>query len=285
MTFIDRGLQKQTSHARLLLAVAAAIIVTVSLGFLSIANAITTISQGYSTEAKIPIGSIVSLEDNTTNQVIAATTATVDNLVGVVINTGNALLTLTDGSESAVQVATSGTVQVLVSDMNGTISQGDHITASPITGVGMKATDNIRIAGIAQGNLTQTNGHTENYTDSEGAKKTVLLGQIPMLVNVSYYFKEPDKTIIPSALQNIANALAGKDVSSLPIILSSAVFLVMLIVVVSIIYSMIRSSIISVGRNPLSQSAVYRDVIQLSGLVIGILAVGLIAIYLILTRL
>jgi hypothetical protein len=59
----------------------------------------------------------------------------------------------------------------------------------------------------------------------------------------------------------------------------------MLIVVSSIIYSMIRSSIISVGRNPMSQSAIYRDLIQLSALVIGILAVGLISVYLVLTRL
>ena len=105
------------------------------------------------------------------------------------------------------------------------------------------------------------------------------------MVNVSYFFKEPERTLIPSALQNLANALAGKQVDTLPIILAAAVFIIMLIVVVSIIYSMIRSSIISVGRNPLSQSAIYRDLIQLSALVIGILGVGLIAMYLILTRL
>jgi len=48
---------------------------------------------------------------------------------------------------------------------------------------------------------------------------------------------------------------------------------------------MIRSSIISVGRNPMSQSAVHRDLIQLSALVLGILAVGFTALYLVLTRL
>jgi hypothetical protein len=47
---------------------------------------------------------------------------------------------------------------------------------------------------------------------------------------------------------------------------------------------MIRNSIISVGRNPMAQSAVYRDVIQLSALVLGILAVAVIAIYFILSR-
>jgi hypothetical protein len=174
---------------------------------------------------------------------------------------------------------------VLASDINGPIRQGDHITASPIIGIGMKATDNIRVAGIAQNDLTEANAERETYIDENGVEQTILVGQVPVIVNVSYFFKEPERTIIPSALQNIANALAGKTVSTLPIVLSAAVFLIMLIVVVSIIYSMIRSSIISVGRNPLSQSAIYRDVIQISALVLGILAVGLISIYLILTRL
>jgi len=47
---------------------------------------------------------------------------------------------------------------------------------------------------------------------------------------------------------------------------------------------MIRSGIISVGRNPMSQSAIYRDIIQLSVLVLGILTVAIISIYVILTR-
>jgi hypothetical protein len=58
-----------------------------------------------------------------------------------------------------------------------------------------------------------------------------------------------------------------------------------LVVVMSIIYSMIRSSIISVGRNPMSQSAVYRNVIQLSSVVIVILGVALVSIYMVLKKL
>lgn len=249
------------------------------------AHAITTISQSYQTESAVSVGSIVSLKDNSTTEIVPSSSSTVDNLIGIVINAGSALLALSGGTNSEVQVATSGTVDVLVSNINGDVEKGNHITASPILGVGMKATDNIRIAGIAQADLTEVNGRYETYTDDQGIEEQVLVGQIPIIVNVSYYFKEPDRTIIPSALQNLANALAGKEVSTLPIILSSAVFLIMLVVVASIIYSMIHSSIISVGRNPLSQSAIYRDLIQVSALVIGILGVGLIAIYLILTRL
>lgn len=249
------------------------------------AHALTTISQGYSTTDKLAVGSIVSLKKNSTDEVVGASTSTVNNILGVIINDGNSLLTLRSGQKNQVQVATSGTTSVLVTDVNGDIKQGDPITASPVKGVGMKATRNAKIVGIAQGDATVTDKHKQTYTDASGKKHSIALGDVPVLVNVSYYYAQPEKTIIPPAIQNIANALAGKRVETLPIIISAAIFIIALIVVVSIIYSMIRSSIISVGRNPMAQSAVYRDVIQLSALVLGILAVAVIAIYLILTRL
>lgn len=247
--------------------------------------AIPAISQNYNTSSVIPIGGIVSLKDGSFNEVAAASPQSVDNILGVAINASTALIALTGNAETDVQVATSGIVEVLVSDINGEIIKGDQITASPISGVGMKATSNVRVVGVAQQALTTEGSQIQTVEGVDGQTREVRLGRIPVLINVSYFFKESERSIIPAVIQNVANALAGRPVSTLPIILAGAIFIIMLIVVVSIIYSMIRSSIISVGRNPLSQSAIYRDLIQLSALVIGILAVGLIAIYLILTRL
>lgn len=248
-------------------------------------GAATYISQSYSTSDKLSLGSIVSLKSDSTDQVAAAASNNVDGLLGVVVNKDNSLLSLSGGGENQVSVATTGTLPVLVSDINGAITRGDQITASPISGVGMKATGNIMVLGTAQGDLSSVNGAQQSsYVDKNGKKQSVILGQIPVIVNVSYYFKQPDKTLVPAALQNLANNLAGKNVSTLPIIISGAIFIITIIVVVSIIYSMIRSSIISVGRNPMSQSAIYRDLIQLSALVLAILALGIIAIYLVLTR-
>lgn len=249
------------------------------------ASAVTTLSQGYAADATLPFGSVVSLKKDTADQVVAASSSTADSIIGVVINDGSSLLTVSNGQDNQVQVATSGIVPVLVSDINGKISQGDHITASPIKGIGMKATDNTKVVGIAQGSPRLGDNSKQTYTDQDGKKRSVLIGQVPVLVNAAYYFKQPEQTIIPAAIQKIANALAGKPVEPLPIIISAVIFLITLIIVSSIIYSMIRSSIISVGRNPMSQSAVYRDVIQLSALVLAILAVAVIAIYLVLTRL
>lgn len=246
------------------------------------ANAVTSMSQSYSTNSKIAQGSIVSSVDNDPDRVVASLVSSADQIFGVVINTDSSAISISNGDDNQAQVATSGTLQVLVSDINGQIYRGDHITASPIAGVGMKATSNVRIVGIAQDDLTS--GSKQSYTDKDGKKQTTLIGEISVLVNVSYYFKEPDKTLVPAVIQNLANTLAGKTVNTLPIIISAVIFIITIIVVISIIFTMIRSSIISVGRNPMSQSAIYRDLIQLSALVLAILGVGTVAIYLVLTK-
>jgi hypothetical protein len=199
-------------------------------------------------------------------------------------NADSSQLSISSGQSNQVSVAQSGVEQVLVSDINGGIVSGDSITSSPISGVGMKATDTAKIVGVAQDSFPNGSSRKESYTDKSGQKQTVMVGQVPVLVSVAYYYKQPDRTIIPSALQNIANSLAGKKVNSLPIIISAAIFIVTLMVVVSIVYSMIHSSIISVGRNPMSQAAVYRNVIQISALVIIILGVSVGAIYMVLTK-
>lgn len=248
------------------------------------AGALTPVTAGYVTKDNPPLGALVALQKDSSDQVAVASTDNVNNLLGVVVAQDNSPLSLTTANANQIQVASSGVAQVLVSDINGKVYAGDQITASPIKGVGMKATTNTKVVGVAQGNLSNANSSRQTVTDKSGKKKEVEIAQIPVLVSVSYFFKQPDKTLIPPAIQNIANALAGKTVNSLPILISLAIFIVTLIIVVSIIYAMIHSSIISVGRNPMSQAAIYRNLIQLSVLVLGILAVSVIAIYMTLVK-
>lgn len=265
----------------------AAVISTVAVCVLpATSHSLSPISQDYSTPNPLPLGSIVSLEKDSSDRVDASTTSNVDYIIGVVISGDTSPLSLTSAGNNHVQVATTGVVPILVSNINGDVTVGDQITASPIAGVGMKATGNVKVVGIAQSDLaSSSNTEKQSYTDKAGKKHEILLGEIQVLVNVAYYFKQPDRTIIPTAIQNVANALAGKTVNTLPIIISMVIFFVTLLVVVTLIYTMIHGSIISVGRNPMSQAAVYRNMIQLSGLVIIILGVAVVAIYLILTKL
>jgi len=283
LSFAPRQVRRRAGYSISKVLVVASFLLVCS--WTSTAYADTFISQSYTTTSALPQDSIVSLQNDSTNQVVAAENDNADNILGVIVNPTNASLSLSSSNANQDQVATSGTLDVLLSDINGSVSKGDFITASPISGVGMKATGNVRVVGVAQSDLNSSNGTKQTYTDKSGHKQSVLIGELPVLVNVSYFYKQPDKTLIPSAIQSIADALAGKSVSTVPILISSGIFLVTLIAVVSIIYSMIHSSIISVGRNPMSQSAIYRDLVQLSALVLVIIAGSFISIYLVLTKL
>ncbi len=248
-------------------------------------RATTLLSQSYKADKSLAVGSIVSINADSTS-VVAANITNVDSIFGVVVGANDVLLSLTGAGKNQVKVATNGLVQVLVSDIGGDIKSGDQITASPVDGVGMKATTNVKVVGVAQENLASSQGKsTQTVTDKNGKKQQVQLGSIPVLVNVAYYFKTPEKTIIPTAIQNVANSIANKTVSPLPIIISLVIFIVAMISIVSLIYAAIRSSIISVGRNPLSQAAVYRSLMQVTVLVLTILAGSVAAIYLMLVRL
>jgi hypothetical protein len=146
----------------------------------------------------------------------------------------------------------------------------------------MRATGSTKVIGIAQNGLT--GGVAQTIKNGDGTEQSVKVGTVPVLVSVSGYIEKSENSFIPRPVQEIANTLAGRTVSPLPILLSLGVFLVTLIVVTIIIYSMVRNGIISVGRNPLSSSAIYRNVIQLSVLVLGILVGAGVIIYFILTR-
>lgn len=277
------GQTTSTTHTWRLVTVLSLLVAAVCLCAVQSVAAVTPISQSYIAQNDIPVGSIVSLRDNTADEIVPSTVENAGNIFGVTINSGSSLLAISSSKGRQIQVATSGTISVLVSDYNGPINQGDSITASPIAGVGMKASTNVRIIGLAQVDLRK--GQKQKVKLKDGTEKEVLLAQIPLLVNVSYFFKEPDKSIIPESIQRVANGIAGKKVDSLPIIVSAGIFIIMLIVVMAIIYTMIRSSIISIGRNPLSQAVVYRNLMQMSVLVLVILTVGIAAIYFILTKL
>jgi hypothetical protein len=274
---VEFGGKGVLKHCLLVLAVLLAVPV--------VARAGTLISESYLSSDSLVPGTIVSLKKNSSDTVEPASASTSAYILGVIIDNANSQLSISSNKSGQVHIATNGVEPVLVSDINGTVAVGDPITSSPIKGVGMKATDNVKIIGVAQEAFPNGSASKQTYKDQKGQQQSVKLGQIAVLVNVAYYYKQPDKTVIPTAIQNIANALAGKKVNSLPILISIGIFIMAMIVVVSIVFSLIRSSIISVGRNPMAQSAVYRNVIQLSMLVIVILGVAVGSIYMILTRL
>lgn len=260
-----------------------------SLGFISVFFAVffasvsishaqgSSIAQNYSTTSKDVVATaIVSTDSKNPAFVVLANTSNVTRMAGVV--SAKSLIDLSSGA-SGVQVVKSGITFALVSDINGTVKAGDRITASPINGVGMRTTEQGYIVGIAQKDLSSTQFETRTVKDKTGKSQQVMVGPMPLQVGVTYYTAVKTNSVVPSVLTELANKLAGKNVSTARVLISVLIMLLIFISVTVLFYASVRSSIISIGRNPLAEGAVRKGLLQVGLIVLIILILGCVAIY------
>lgn len=225
-------------------------------------------------------GVLVCSSSKSSNTVKLSKRDTSSDLVGVVAE--SPLVALGEDDASA-KVVTSGVVPTLVSDINGDIKAGDKITASPIEGIGMKVTEPVTIVGTAQADLSSVQTDERTLRDRDGKEQSVKVGRIPVEVRVAFHTATQTQVgFVPEVLQNTANAIAGKPVSPVRVIASAVLIFLALLSVMVLVYSSVRSSIISIGRNPLSERAVHRSLFEVGATAIGILLLTFITIYLIL---
>jgi hypothetical protein len=246
------------------------------------AESTAAISQGFKTnETDLAAGALVSLTSGSQSTIQLSNTDRVNQLIGVI---GDKPLIELSNSDKEAQVVISGTTLALVSDINGDVKSGDRITASPINGVGMRANTSALVVGTAQSDLNTVTTTTRSINDKQGKAQNVKVGAIPIQINVTYYVAPEDKNaFLPPFLQSLANSVAGKDVSPVRVLVSSLVLVFGFLSIAVLLYSSIRSSIISIGRNPLSEGAVRKSLFEVGATALGILLVMLIAIYLVLS--
>lgn len=240
------------------------------------------IGQSFKTsESSTTPGAIMSLKEDTDNTVELATQERTERLVGVI---GEKPLLAIGDSASSVQVITSGVTVALVSDINGTIKAGDKITASPIAGVGQKATTSSVVVGSAQADLDLSKTTQRELTDTDGTKHTVHVGSVPVQVNVMFYAAPNENaSFLPAFLQDFANGVVGKDVSPVRVLIAFIIMILAFLSIAVLLYGSVKSSIISIGRNPLSETSVRKGLFQIGAIVVAILLLALITIYLILS--
>ncbi len=272
---------KRTNSPKLLLGLAATVFMLIlGMSSLSVQGA-SSIAQGFRTDdVGIVSGALVSLKSGTANTVELSTAENVDRILGV---SGEDSLIELSGS-GTVKVVTTGEAAVLVSDINGDVKTGDKITASPISGVGMRALTSTLVIATAQANLADAQTETRTITDKNGDKQTVKIGAIPAQVDKVFYEAPQDQnSFVPPVLQDFANNLAGRPVSPVRVMIAGFLIAFVFATVVVLLYSSIRSSIISIGRNPLSENAVHKSLLQVGITVFGVMAFSVIVVYLILT--
>ena len=244
--------------------------------------------QGYSAETPLEIGTIVQLTGQDSNKVKIAKQAELQNMFGVTVDRNQLPITISNEAlENEAFVAASGTYSVLVSTQGGPIVSGDYITLSSINGVGMKAgTEESTVFGRANGGFDGkgiTLG-TTTLKDTDGNNnKSVILGSIPVTIDIKSNPNEKSTEVeVPEFLKRVGQAIAEKEVSAIRIYISLAITAISLIAAIIIIYSGVRNSIISIGRNPMSKKSIFRALLEIILTSILTLIIGLFAVYLLL---
>jgi hypothetical protein len=275
-------LRRQTNSAKLYLGAALLVSVLVfGMSSLRVEGA-SSIAQGFTTDdSGIAPGALVSLKVGTTNSVERATAENLDRILGIVGK--DSLIELSNG-DNKVQVVTTGESVALVSDINGDVRAGDKITVSPIAGVGMKAITSTLVIGTARANLSSVDTQTRTLADKSGKRRAVHIGALALQVDKVFYEAPQDQSsFVPSALQDFANNLVGRSVSPIRVMIAGFLIFFVFATMVIILYSSVRSSIISIGRNPLSENAVHKSLLRVGLAMLGVMTFTVIIIYLILT--
>lgn len=232
--------------------------------------------QGYATDSVLVTGQVVAIADKSNNKVTSATADKLEKMYGVVVDPGAALVTLTKDGEQ-VFVAASGRYAVLVSDENGSVSAGDFVSLSSAPGIAAKATEKqALVLGKALENL---NGRTPVTTTASGAIITRLLVDVQIGKNPN---QKTDKNFLPEFLQTAGNRVAGKPVATSRLYAAAGLLIISAGIAVALLYAGVRSSIISIGRNPLGKKGIIRGLLQVVIFGLIVFLMGIFGVYLLL---
>jgi hypothetical protein len=242
-----------------------------------------TVTRGYSSDSVLQRGMIVGLTKDNDEKVEPVGVQNVSNILGVVVSQNDSPITLSSDDQK-VFVATAGVYDVFVSDQLGQIKTGDYVTASSLAGIGMKADDGPeQILGRAIGSF---DGRTKvisstSLQDTNNQNRLVNIGRIQVEITVG---KNPltQDSGAPAFLNKVGTLIAGKSVSPLRLYLGALIFLVGTVIAGAIMYAGIRSSIIAIGRNPLSKRSIIRSLIGVGFTSFLVFIVCLLGVYLLL---
>jgi len=240
-----------------------------------------SISHAYHVSQNIQSGMLMSLDSKRSEYVVPATVSNGSRLIGVASGSDGSLLAINQSS-TTVQVATSGEINALVSTVNGPIAVGDEVSVSPFEGVGMKVAPGNRLIGLAQAPLTDQTGNTttKKVFDKQGKEHQITVGFIPVTIAIGPPTGANSES--QNALQRLANSLVGHSVSTLRLIFSSIIAIIGMLVLITLVYSSVYGSIISIGRNPLAKYAIFRSLVSVVGMILLMALVVVAVIYLIL---
>jgi hypothetical protein len=245
-----------------------------------------SVTQGYKSDTLLQNGMIVGLDPKDVTKVEPITSAQYNLLHGVVVNPSNSIILIGNNSTN-VYVSTSGRVSVMVNDQNGNINPGDYVALSSVSGIGDKAilTDPLVLGkSVSAFNATDSAQQIGTVTvkDSTGKTSSLHIGYVTIDIAIG---KNPliiTDNSLPSILSRASNLVAGKIVSPVRVYVSILVLAITAFVSGSLIYGGVRSSMISIGRNPLSKKVITRSLTQVVIVSLLVFLSGVFGVYLLL---
>jgi hypothetical protein len=231
----------------------------------------SSVSESYVASESVPTGSIISI-DSGTKQVSRANTRTDNKLIGVSVSEQTALLAL-NPEQRTVQVAISGSADVLATSIDGAINIGDLVAVSALDGIGVKAKPGDYVVGRA----TSTMHDQENLeiTGEGGEKKSIEVGRVTVTVAIGYAPNSGGEISASSTpLQKVFYNVTGREISTGRIIASLVVALVAMIMIITLVHASIYSGVASIGRNPLAKYAINKALVIVLGMILSIIAIS-----------
>ena len=242
-----------------------------------------TVSKGYKSDEALQTGMLVMEKEDDPSKVAAVSLGTLDKLKGLVIQKNDSPVTLSS-KDDKVFIADTGEYPMLVSNENGQIEPGDYLSISSLAGVAMKADDTKTIVAGRATEKFEGNGDSIGSTVDNRTNKTINFGRISAMISIKRNpnAKDEQNNSVPKALEKVSFSIAGKPVNTARIWMASAVFIGSLLVTAIMLYSGARSSLISVGRNPLSRSIIIKGLGQIVIMSLIVFISGMFAVYLLL---
>ncbi len=259
----------------------------VFLTMLSLAHplAAQTVTQGYASDDNLQRGMLVSLKDGDPTKVEPADDGNAKRLHGLVVNPNDAPVTLSNEAQKNF-VATVGRYEGLVSDQNGTVKAGDYITVSKVRGIGMRVdTKSENVIGKALEDFDGKSNvlSTTDLKDNGGVTQKVNIGRIMLDIGIGANpLAKPEEVNLPGFLKKATEAIAQKSVSPLRVYISLAILAASVAIAGSMLYAGVRSSMISIGRNPLSKQSITKSLMQVILTSFIVFIIGIFGVYLLL---
>lgn len=246
--------------------------------------------ESYDSDTAMQVGTVVQVDPSNSDKIIPATQDALSKAFAVVISRNRLQpLQIVDTTEQGrVYIATSGRHQALVTNENGTIQPGDFLVVSSLSGTLMKSSpkqEMVFAKALSGFDGSNNSVATTTLQDTEGRPhKQIGIGLIPISIQI---IANPESEIstkanLPEQLQRLGQQIAEKEVSQIRIYLSMAIVTLSIIVALTVLYVGVRSSIIAIGRNPLSKKPILRGLLQVVLTSILVLIIGLFAVYLLL---